>query len=84
MGDTRKYYKAYDDRYRQVHNESLKWFSEEHSEIVTDVVSKYQIELSAKILEIGCNNLEVVEQGITSIEPDFPMMMYAVVKRKGN
>ena len=54
MGDTRKYYKAYDDRYRQVHNESLKWFSEEPSEIVTDVVSKYQIELSAKILEIGC------------------------------
>ncbi len=30
----RKYYNAYDDRYRQVHEQNLQWFGENPSPIV--------------------------------------------------
>ena len=50
----RKYYEAYDDRYRQVHKENLRWFDEAPSGIVLDVMRKYAISSDAKILEIGC------------------------------
>lgn len=33
--------------------------------------------------ELANNGLETVKMGITAVEPDFPQMMYAVVKRKG-
>lgn len=32
--------------------------------------------------ELAQNNLEIVEKGQTSIESNFPNMMYAVVKKK--
>lgn len=50
----RKYYEAYDDRYRQVHTENLQWFAEEPSEIVSRIIERYGIGKSASILEIGC------------------------------
>ena len=50
----RKYYEAYDDRYRQVHAENLQWFSEKPSGIVAQVIGKYGISKNAPMLEIGC------------------------------
>jgi len=50
----RKYYEAYDDRYRQVHGKSLKWFSGLNSKIVDEVIEKYNITTASKLLEIGC------------------------------
>ena len=32
--------------------------------------------------ELNSGSLTVLKQGITAVEPDFPVMMYAVVKRK--
>ena len=32
--------------------------------------------------ELVRNGLEIINQGITAVEPDFPQMMFAVVKRK--
>ena len=48
------YYKAYDDRYKQVHEHSLQWASENPSQIVMDTILKYHITSDDKILEIGC------------------------------
>ena len=50
----KKYYEAYDDRYRQVHKENLHWFDENPSGIVRETVEKYGISMKSKILEIGC------------------------------
>ena len=50
----RKYYKAYDDRYRQVHGENLQWFANEPSPIVQDVMCRFSISGKDKVLEIGC------------------------------
>ncbi|MBR2131986.1 MAG: class I SAM-dependent methyltransferase [Oscillospiraceae bacterium] len=50
----RAYYEAYDDRYRQVHRESLRWFSEEASPIIGEVFSEFSITPTHSILEVGC------------------------------
>ena len=50
----RKYYEAYDDRYKQVHEKSLRWFSSANSKIVDDVIKKYGITKRMRLLEIGC------------------------------
>ncbi len=52
--ECKKYYEAYDDRYRQVHEKSLQWFSNNYSKIVEDTISEYSIKKDMKILEIGC------------------------------
>lgn len=49
----RAYYKAYDDRYRQVHEKGLQWFDKAHSPILEETVRKYVKPLDS-ILEIGC------------------------------
>jgi cyclopropane fatty-acyl-phospholipid synthase-like methyltransferase len=50
----RNYYEAYDDRYRQVHSQKLQWFDDEPTGIVGEIISKYQITLHHKLLELGC------------------------------
>ena len=50
----RRYYEAYDDRYRQIHSQSLQWFHDEPSPIVKKTVLKYGITKVHSILEIGC------------------------------
>ena len=48
----RRYFEAYDDRYRQVHKENLQWFADTPSPIVREVISTY--DLKGRILELGC------------------------------
>ena len=48
----RKYYEAYDDRYRQIHQVNLKWFADTPSPIVGEIIHSYGI--TGKMLEIGC------------------------------
>jgi cyclopropane fatty-acyl-phospholipid synthase-like methyltransferase len=50
----KEYYKAYDDRYRQVHEKDLIWFHEAQTPIVKDVIDRYGIRKEDPILEIGC------------------------------
>lgn len=50
----RKYYEAYDDRYRQVHGEKLRWFDDAPTPLVKEVMNAFGISSGAKVLEIGC------------------------------
>ncbi len=54
MEKTKKYYEAYDDRYKQVHKESITWFSDNNSKIVMDTINHYFGNRKINILEIGC------------------------------
>ncbi|MDF2588516.1 MAG: hypothetical protein K0S41_2357 [Anaerocolumna sp.] len=54
MEQSKKYYEAYDDRYKQVHKESLTWFSDNNSKIVIDTINHYFDNHNINILEIGC------------------------------
>ena len=48
------YYKAYDKRYKQVHDKNTLWFSFIPTLEVMDVINKYDISKDSKILEVGC------------------------------
>lgn len=50
----RKYYEAYDDRYRQVHEKKLQWASDAPSPIVSQVMERFGLSTDAQILELGC------------------------------
>lgn len=50
----RKYYEAYDDRYRQVHSRNLQWFDDAPTPIVAEIIGEYGITCHHKILELGC------------------------------
>lgn len=50
----RKYYEAYDDRYRQVHGEKLQWFDDASSPIVLQTMQKYGVSTQSAVLELGC------------------------------
>ena len=54
MDNFRKYYEAYDDRYRQIHREELRWFTQLPSPIVWEIISEFGISPSDRLLEIGC------------------------------
>lgn len=50
----RKYYEAYDERYKAVHQKNLRWMGEESSPIVTEIIQKHGISKENSVLEIGC------------------------------
>ena len=50
----RKYYEAYDDRYRQIHEEGLQWFYDTPTPIVMETVKEFDIAKDSRILELGC------------------------------
>lgn len=49
----KKYYEAYDKRYKQVHSKGISWATNNNTKIVEDIILKYHLE-NKKILEIGC------------------------------
>ena len=50
----RKYYEAYDDRYRQIHKKKLQWASDAPSPIVLETLDRHGISAEDRILELGC------------------------------
>ena len=70
----RKYYEAYDDRYRQVHSGNMQWFHNSPSPIVADVIRKYEILRCHRLLEIGCGEgrdaLPILKQGFHLLATD--------------
>ncbi len=70
----RKYYEAYDDRYRQVHALDLQWFSGDPSPIVMETVRKYGISKYQRLLELGCGEgrdaFALLEQGYDLLATD--------------
>lgn len=50
----RKYYKAYDDRYRQIHGLNLQWFYDDPTPIVMKTIRDFGIKQQHRILELGC------------------------------
>ena len=49
-----KYYEAYNERYKTVHALGAQWASGTPTPIVSEVMERYGIGPSQKILEIGC------------------------------
>lgn len=86
MTDQRKYYEAYDDRYRQVHRENLHWFSKTNSPIVPQIITEFGIQPSAKLLEIGCGEGRdaafLLAQGFELLATDISSQAISYCKRE--
>ena len=54
VNSVRKYYEAYDDRYRQVHARSLQWASNVSTAVVRQVMEQFGISTESCVLELGC------------------------------
>ena len=52
--ENRKYYTAYDERYKTAHSRGVSWMSGVRTPIVLEVIEKYGIGSGCKLLEIGC------------------------------
>lgn len=50
----RKYYEAYDERYKTAHEKEIRWFGDEPSTIVLETIEKYNINKNDAVLELGC------------------------------
>lgn len=70
----RKYYEAYDDRYRQVHEQNLQWFCETPSPIVEEIIREFRISSHHSLLELGCGEGRdaryLLEQGFDLLATD--------------
>lgn len=50
----RKYYEAYEERYKAIHRRGVSWSSDQCTPIVMEIIRKYEIQTCMRILEIGC------------------------------
>lgn len=50
----KKYYEAYEDRYKTAHAKGVSWLSDQSSPIVLDTIKKYKLNQTDAMLEIGC------------------------------
>ena len=56
----RKYYEAYDERYKAVHKKNLRWMGYESSPIVTEIIQKYGISMVSR----GLSRVEAGHPGV--------------------
>ena len=65
--ENRKYYAAYDERYKTAHGQGVSWSSDVSTPIVMEVIERYRIGRDRQILEIGCgegrDSRTVLERG---------------------
>ena len=54
MKNDKKYYMAYEERYRTAHQKGVSWASGQHTPVVVRTLQKYHIGRDQGILEIGC------------------------------
>ena len=82
----RKYFEDYDDRYRQVHAENLRWFDSAPSAIVGQVLSEWKVPKTAKLLEIGCGEGRdakfLLEKGYSLLATDISSEAVAYCKKE--
>ena len=50
----KEYYKAYDERYKVIHQKGFSWAGDAPSPIVLETIAKYGMAPDQEILEIGC------------------------------
>lgn len=83
---SRKYYEAYEDRYRQVHSKKLQWFHTEPSPIVAEVMNAFGVQKDHKLLEIGCGEgrdaIPLMKAGYDLVSTDISREAIRFCKKK--
>ena len=83
--ECRKYYEAYEERYKTAHDQGVSWSSDIHSPIVLEVIKRYQIRPEDELLEIGCGEgrdaKAVLESGYHLLATDISSEAIAYCKK---
>lgn len=83
--ENRKYYAAYEERYKAAHAQGVSWAGEKNSPIVLEVIRKYQIQPGHDMLEVGCgegrDSRTVLENGYHLMATDISKEAIAYCKR---
>lgn len=74
----KKYYEAYEQRYKTIHEKGFGWFADTPTPIVFDVINGYGLDKNVKMLEIGCGEgrdaIPLLKQGCglyaTDVSPE--------------
>ena len=70
----KKYYEAYDERYKAVHQKNLRCMGYAPSDIVFEIIKKYGISAEDTVLEIGCgegrDSIYLLENGYNLLATD--------------
>jgi len=82
----KKYYEAYDERYKTVHEKNLRCMGYTHSEIVTEIINKFGICRDDDILEIGCgegrDSIVLLKNGYDLLATDVSPQAIAYCKKQ--
>ena len=80
----RKYYEAYDERYKTAHEKGVSWSSENSTPIVLETLKRYISSMQTPILEIGCGEgrdaKAVLEKGYPLLATDISQEAVAYCK----
>ena len=83
--DDRKYYAAYEERYKTAHAHGVSWSSDVSTPVVMEVIDKYKISQNQRILEIGCgegrDSRTVLEHGFQLMATDISKEAIAYCKK---
>ncbi len=70
----RKYYEAYDERYKAVHKKNLRWMGYSPSDIVLQTINRFGVSKDETLLEIGCGEgrdaIALLEKGYNLLATD--------------
>lgn len=82
----RKYYAAYDERYKTAHAQGVSWSSNVSTPIVMEVIERFGISHSQRLLEIGCgegrDSRTVLEHGFQLTATDISGEAISYCKQK--
>ena len=86
MDANRKYYAAYDERYKTAHAQGVSWSSDVRTPIVMEVIERYHIRHDQQLLEIGCgegrDSRVVLENGYRLMATDISREAIAYCKKR--
>lgn len=72
--ENKKYYAAYEERYKTAHEQGVSWASNKNSPIVLEVINRYNISTDHNLLEVGCgegrDSRAVLENGYNLMATD--------------
>ncbi len=84
--ENRKYYEAYEERYKTAHSHGVSWSSDVSTPIVMEVVDKYNIKQEHRLLEIGCgegrDSKRVLDHGFPLMATDISKEAIAYCKKR--